>query len=89
MDFLPVLDQTQYSEQLGHFQQSNLSDPNAIEAVRKRQMLQEYVSMRASFKARILELERFYDDYSDYDQAPFFESLRLKLKKTLQRRLKS
>ena len=46
-------------------------------------LLISYSQFRASIKARMEELQTFYDEFADDEKIHFFEKLRLKLKKIL------
>ena len=58
----------------------------ALDENQRQQLLIQYSQLRASIKARIEELEVFYDEHADDEKILFFEKLRLKLKKALQQK---
>ena len=49
----------------------------------RQNLLIEYAQLRAQIKARMEELQTFYDENCEDDKIHFFEKLRLKLKKVL------
>ena len=49
--------------------------------------IREYMYMRAAFKARIEELNDFYDKHSTEPQIHLFEKLRLRIKKALHKKV--
>jgi hypothetical protein len=50
------------------------------------ELLQDYSRLRSTMKARMLELQLFYEENLDDEKIIFFEQLRLKIKKALHNR---